>query len=484
MKNDNVLKTPQLLTKLRVESGTTNRVKDDDEDRKSFRVHHFSHKDEFGWGFPEVEGIEKKNVIDMKWIDEYNDEIDKLQVVIKKERSLSFSSQGQNLLAESQSLKSEESELEKFCNSTHSFDFEIPIQVLDDSPQTLKEADKTDILILHGNDEEIRSSTPITDSCCSICSCPSRDSGISASDDILDILPENRTNNSLLEELEGMSENEQLKSHMCCSLLEELEGTSENEQPDSHTDCSLLEELERMSENEQPESHRDKFTLNNLDVTKHLKETLHESKKITEVLPEDPRQKCPVWYKRFSIGQNDFLNFNSLNWGLETHVNVKVPTKNAYRREDQFNSLSSASDKESSSDDFINEADSEDNRRRQRLRGLWTACDRLEALSLRGGSSFRGLPEVLELVESLSKIDRRLAILKCDLHSLSLQATENRHELSNLQKRASNLLTSTETSRHHMAQLFCLEKLKERLHEEWWSIHYANMVKSEGNYIV
>ncbi|XP_066976504.1 uncharacterized protein [Macrobrachium rosenbergii] len=446
MKNENVLKTPQLLTRSKKRTDDETPVQEkENEGSKSLRIQSFSHRDAFGWGFPKVEDYDgrKKNVIDLNWLNDYNDEIDKLQVVIKKERSLSFNSQCENLLEQRPSSRNAGSELEESLDSTHSFEIELPNALERQGQQ--KGLVKSDSLLLqvnnNNNNEELLSSTPSADAFCSIRSCPSRDSGISATDDISDPLPEIHIDRSILAELEGISEDEQLESTDTVGAL-------------------------------------------SLDKGKVSDEQSSESGDLTEGLIGDVQRKCPVWYKKFSIGHNDLiLNFDSLNWGFEPECEDEISCM-ALVKDEQYDSLISRSDKESNVDDSVDEVECVDERRRQRIKDLWSICDRLEASSLRGGRSLKGLSEIMELVASFSKIDSRLEILKCDLQSLSRQATENRHEFNSLQKRASNLLTSTESSRHHMAQLFCLERLEERLQEEWWGAHYPDLVKLNESYIV
>ncbi|XP_068230465.1 uncharacterized protein [Palaemon carinicauda] len=449
MKNENGLKTPQLLTrsKIRADDEATIPVKESEEPN-SLRIQNFSHRDAFGWVFPKIEDFDKKkNVIDLNWLNDYNDEIDKLQIVIKKERSLSFNSQCGDLLERRPSSRTVVSELEESLDSTHSFEIELPN--LAEQPGHRKDLTKSDSLLLsvnnNNNNEEFLSSTPSADAFCSIRSCPSRDSGISASDDISDPLPE---------------------IHIDRSLLEELEGICEDEQPDSSVTIGALSVGKEKASDEQ------------------CCEALSESGDLTEGLIGNTLQKCPVWYKKFSIGQNDLiLNFNTLNWGLGPECDDEI-SGIALGKDEQYDSLLSRSDKDSSVGDSVEEVETMDNKRRQRIKDLWSICDKLEASSLRGGKSLKGLSEIMELVTSFSKLDSRLEILKCDLQSLTRQTTESRHEFSSLQKRASNLLTSTESSRHHMAQLFCLERLEERLQEEWWGAHYPDLVKLNESYIV
>lgn len=129
-----------------------------------------------------------------------------------------------------------------------------------------------------------------------------------------------------------------------------------------------------------------------------------------------------------------------------------------------------------------------DETRRQRLRGLWTACDRLEATALRGGVESRGVGEVMQLVESLSTLDDRLRLLRCDLEGLMTQARENMTDFGLLQNQACRLASRTEGSRQRLAQAVGLEKvcaaLEERLHEEWWAAHCPNLLPEHENYIV
>ncbi|XP_042884095.1 uncharacterized protein LOC122260770 [Penaeus japonicus] len=129
-----------------------------------------------------------------------------------------------------------------------------------------------------------------------------------------------------------------------------------------------------------------------------------------------------------------------------------------------------------------------DETRRQRLRGLWTACDRLEASALRGGVESRGVGEVMQLVESLSTLDDRLRLLRCDLDALMVQARENMTDFDLLQNQACRLASRTEGSRQRLAQAVGLEKvcaaLEERLHEEWWAAHCPNLLPEHENYIV
>lgn len=129
-----------------------------------------------------------------------------------------------------------------------------------------------------------------------------------------------------------------------------------------------------------------------------------------------------------------------------------------------------------------------DETRRQRLRGLWTACDRLEASALRGGVESRGVVEVMQLVESLSALDDRLRLLRCDLEGLLTQARENMADFGLLQNQACRLASRTEGSRQRLAQAVGLEKvcaaLEERLHEEWWAAHSPSLLPEHENYIV
>ncbi|KAK7072479.1 hypothetical protein SK128_017219 [Halocaridina rubra] len=441
-------------------------------------VHNYSSVDKFGWGFPEVaEGQKKKHVIDMKWLDEYNDDINNLQVAIKKERALSFGLRSEDLLERykltechnrsekglgkerSESccvqthkedhskhpyLQSGRSEFDQSLCSAHSYEVDLSDRILDDSliskenieSNSFQQITKQENVVID-KDEDSRPSTPFTEAFCSMQSFASRDSGISASDDISDT------------------------------------------QPDFHGDCSLMEELEGACEFEHSETSTDEVSHTDPEDSEH-EEPLGASDKLTKTVLDEAKPKRPVWYKRFSRGNID-VNFSPLSFGKHEYPGGLELDRSS--KENSLDSISTGSDKELSIENPIYNTESTDSRRRQSFRQLWTTCNRLETLSLRTGSTMKGVNEITELVDTLSKLNSRLEILKYDLHSLTLQVKENHKELSTLEKKATELKESSAASRQHMTQLFCLEKLQERLQLEWWGLHYPQLVTLDENYM-
>lgn len=435
--------------------------------RQTPLVQNFSHKTKFGWSFPEIEA-KKRVVIDAKWLKEYSDEIQELQAQIKRQREVIFRDQGQTEdVAENPTTKN------KCQTSLNSSSLKQNINTLDKIKTKLKEGRTlssgiqehfdymksatyseacmndsgfedlsvpemqrlpyggdmevkvfAEALSAPENEPETRSVTPQSEACYSMQSFASRDSGVYASDDVTEFLPEAAADHSFFDELEVMFGGHDLPSDTCAAA---------KRQPVAATAGNGA----------------------------------------------DAGNKYPVWFQRFSEDDDLTVQLGSLNW--DSGVCLGESSTQSTSSEAEIDVLGSPEEID------ICESGVEDLRdlqRRQRLRNLWSVCDRLEALSLHGRLSSGGVAEVMQLVEAFSRIDDRLQVLRYGLHSLTLQAHDNRKDLRSLEDRASHLLTSTATSRRHMVHLCALQKLEDRLQEEWWAAYNPNTVLLHENYIV
>ncbi|XP_071549511.1 uncharacterized protein [Panulirus ornatus] len=439
--------------------------------RQTPQVQNYTSETAFGWGFPEVEA-KKRVVIDAKWLKEYSDDIGKVQAEVKRLRDLSFGSHGQNdsaaedLVAKKErqaslscsTLKQNENVIEQSKRNakderTLSANIQEHIDYvknatcgeisLNDSGFEELSVPEMQRLPPHGGDMEVkafvealnapeseletRSVTPQSEACYSMLSFASRDSGVYASDDVTEFLPEASGERSFFDELGDVFGSHETPPETCAAAAKR--------EPVGAAASSGAE----------------------------------------------AGNKYPVWFQRFSEDDDLTVHLRSLNWdsGLCLGKTSTQSVGGEVETEETPGCPEDTEDCESGVEEV-----SETVQRRQRLRNLWSVCDRLEALSLHGRLASGGVTEVMQLVESFSRIDDRLQVLRYGLNSLTLQAHENRNDLRSLEDRASHLLTTTATSRRHMAHLYALQKLEDRLQEEWWAAYNPNTVVLHENYIV
>ncbi|XP_069177883.1 uncharacterized protein [Procambarus clarkii] len=433
---------------------------------ESLVIKNFSHKTEFGWVFPELSQSQAKEpvVVDSKWLAEYSEEIEALQGIIYKQSLLSDADHGQSNFAET--LKTEikyqstsnfsymRHDYKETCNSkvkrssnrrnqnnsvkritTNEANFndsgfeEELITEKEETKSSSRESETEGEMIseespVARNECMARCSTPQSEACYSMTSCTSRDSGVYVSDDVSECQPEAQPEKSLLQELEEIFNNRVTQPDRCLTHKAEFEA-------------------------------------------------------VAAISDEETRNKCPIWFQKFSGDGSLGLRLSPLAWDPGT-IRDEVSAQ-SINREVENESVSSTEDtvSEEAGVDKI----SENTKQERQLANLLTTCDRLEALSLRS-SSVGAVAEVIKLAKSFSKINDRLQNLRFSLQGLSLQAHENKHDLSNLEVRASGLLSSTSASRRHLTQAWALQRLEDRLQEEWWAAYDPNALNLHENYIV
>lgn len=427
----------------------------------TLRFKNFSYKTEFGWTFPELDP-KKPVIIDSKWLAEYSDDIEGLRKEINKQRALSFGAPQQNNLTDERlkteiklqnspclgNLSHSDNAIESFystkkCSSNKRQDsivksvisneincndsgFEEDLNI--DCEETKASSYEYKMEAKHFMEEmrvsrivpDTRCDTPQSEACYSILSCASGDSGVYGSDDV----PEVPSERSLLEELEEIFNTGELTSEKCSAHMVESEETA----------------------------------------------TLSD---------DETENRCPIWFQKFS--GNCSLNMPLSSLARDFSTSRSEASAYSMNNKVRYEFTPSIQDTEGSEDSCFKELS--DNRQQQQLVNLMTACDRLETLSLRG-SSVGAVAEVTKLAKSFSKISHRLQDLRCGLQDLFSQAHENKNDFSNLEGRASHLLTSTLSSRRHLAQVYALQKLEDRLQEEWWTAYNPDTLPLHENYIV
>lgn len=86
--------------------------------------------------------------------------------------------------------------------------------------------------------------------------------------------------------------------------------------------------------------------------------------------------------------------------------------------------------------------------------------------------------------QSFQGLSKRVEDLRSGLDSLSGEVNKSKHEFMSLERRATQLLASTVSSRHRLARVRALTLLEDRLQEEWWAAYDPGSVPFHENYIV
>lgn len=86
--------------------------------------------------------------------------------------------------------------------------------------------------------------------------------------------------------------------------------------------------------------------------------------------------------------------------------------------------------------------------------------------------------------KSFQGLNKRVEDLRSGLDSLFGEVNESKHEFLSLERRTTQLLASTVSSRHRLARVRALTLLEDRLQEEWWEAYDPGSVPFHENYIV
>ncbi|CAL4139578.1 unnamed protein product [Meganyctiphanes norvegica] len=230
---------------------------------------------------------------------------------------------------------------------------------------------------------------------------------------------------------------------------------------------------------------------NSLRSTIKLKQTFKDKENISKMKPPKlANLKYPTWHRRFdskhrpiSLAQLKTLTQQESSIEKED-VLKELPTIHRTKRYQYICKT------QVSTDDNVNAYDinPEDYKRRKRLRDLWHSCDRLEAMALRGGPGSKGIPEVMQLVETLSTLDDRIQSLSCELSTLSLQARDHQQSFGLLDNWVSNVMNSAKNTEKHLTQVWHLQRLmdtlEDRVHKDWWLSVDPDYHDKDESYIV